>query len=456
MAHDVFISYSSKDKPTADAACAALESRGIRCWIAPRDVFPGEEYAASLVRALHECRVMVLVFSSGANRSPQVLREVERAVSRGVPILPLRIEDVPPSEAMEYYISSRHWLDALTQPLEQHLVRLAETVKVLLSRAEDDALSYRIEPAIQPVGTPRDAAPKGAEPSSPKAPPIASENFQPPPNASRTPAAKFASTTVILIALVAVLSIAVVLIVIHFRNESATTAQDAQSRTPASPNSAQQPAAPNAVQPSNSSPANPPSPSTDINSQPVPASSYLPPSSPAPSSATTGSSPSANAIKPAPSSRTRPTPAANSAASTANSAQEFLQGLNDYQGGRYPQALTLFRESAAQGNALAQNYLGLMYMNGSGVNTDYAQALSWYNKAATQGNYSGECNLGIMYDRGLGVPKDKVTAYMWYILATQNGSPLAPKNAKLLAPQLTSQQLNEAQRRADALKARQK
>nr|HEV7952737.1 toll/interleukin-1 receptor domain-containing protein [Candidatus Acidoferrales bacterium] len=139
MAHDVFISYSSHDKPTADAACAALESRGMRCWIAPRDVFPGEEYAASLVRALHESRVMVLVFSSGANRSPQVLREVERAVSRGVPILPLRIEDVPPSEAMEYYISSRHWLDALTPPLEQHLVRLADTVKFLLSRATDDA-----------------------------------------------------------------------------------------------------------------------------------------------------------------------------------------------------------------------------------------------------------------------------------------------------------------------------
>jgi TPR repeat protein len=139
-----------------------------------------------------------------------------------------------------------------------------------------------------------------------------------------------------------------------------------------------------------------------------------------------------------------------------NSAQQFSQGMNFYQAGQYAQALTLFRESAAQGNASAQNYLGLMYMNGVGVNTDYAQALSWYNKAAAQGNFSGECNLGIMYDRGLGVPRDKVTAYMWYILATQSGSPLAPKNAKLLAPQLTPQQLNEAQRRANAMKTRQK
>lgn len=441
MAHDVFISYSSHDKLTADAACAALESRGIRCWIAPRDVFPGEEYAASLVRALHECRVMVLVFSSGANRSPQVLREVERAVSRGVPILPLRIEDVPPSEAMEYYISSRHWLDALTQPLEQHLIRLAETVKILLSRAEDDALSYRLEPAVKPVGAVREVAPPSDAPPAPKSIP------SPAPSTST---GKFSSTTLVLIALVAVLAIAVVLIVIHLHNSTVTTAQDSQPRVPAASNSAQQPVPPSITQPSSSSQSNPPASSVEINPQPAPASSSLP------SAPTIVSSPSASSVKAPPTSRISPAPAATSSPAAAGSAQEFSQGMNAYQSGRYPQALTLFRESATQGNALAQNYLGLMYMNGVGVNKDYAQALSWYSKAAAQGNFSGECNLGIMYDKGLGVPRDKVIAYMWYILATQNGSPLAPKNAQLLAPQMTPQQLNEAQRRATALKARQK
>jgi hypothetical protein len=447
MAHDVFISYSSHDKPTADAACAALESRGMRCWIAPRDVFPGEEYAASLVRALHESRVMVLVFSSGANRSPQVLREVERAVSRGVPILPLRIEDVPPSEAMEYYISSRHWLDALTPPLEQHLVRLADTVKFLLSRATDDALSYRLEPAVQTVGTVRDVGPQAAEPPIPKpTPPLAPENPPPRPNASIIPTAKLSSTTLVLIALVAVLSIAVVVIVIvHGHSSSATPATTAQS-----------PAASSTAQLSNPSQANPSSPLVDANSQPVPSSSPAPSSSSLPSPPTIISSPSANAHKSAPSSQFGPVPALSSSAAATNPAQQFSQGFNYYQSHQYPQALALFRQSAAQGNASAENYLGLMYMNGTGVNTDYPQALSWYNKAAAQGNFSGECNLGIMYDRGLGVPRDKVTAYMWYIVATQDGSPLAPKNAKLLAQQLTPQQLNEAKRRASALKARQK
>src|SRR5437899_6728181 len=133
----VFVSYSAQDVAIAERVCATLESRGIRCWIAPRDVLPGEEYAAGIINAIHESRLMVLVFSAGANQSPQVLREVERGVSRGLPIIPLRIEDIPPSAAMEYYISSRHWLDALTTPLEQHLVQLADTLKLLLSRVPD-------------------------------------------------------------------------------------------------------------------------------------------------------------------------------------------------------------------------------------------------------------------------------------------------------------------------------
>src|SRR6202158_1738182 len=132
MAHDVFISYSSKDKTTADAVVATLESREVRCWVAPRDILPGVEYAEALVDALHGSRLMVLVFSSDSNQSHHVLREVERAVSQGIPILPLRIENVPPCRAMEYYISSRPWLDALNPPLERPLDHLAGAAQLLL------------------------------------------------------------------------------------------------------------------------------------------------------------------------------------------------------------------------------------------------------------------------------------------------------------------------------------
>jgi len=136
MAHDVFVSYAARDKPTADAVCATLEAKHIRCWIAPRDVLPGQDYPEALVEAIGQSRLMVLVFSSSSNNSPHVMREAERAVSKGIPILPLRIEDVSPSKSMEYFISRTHWLDALTPPLKRHLHRLAEMTQLLLSRAE--------------------------------------------------------------------------------------------------------------------------------------------------------------------------------------------------------------------------------------------------------------------------------------------------------------------------------
>jgi hypothetical protein len=132
-AFDVFISYSSKDKAVADAAVAVLEARGLRCWIAPRDIVPGKEWSGAIIDGINQCRVLVLVFSAHANSSPQVVREVERAVHRGMAIVPFRIEDLLPSKSIEYFISSRHWLDAYHPPLDAHLERLATTCTALLT-----------------------------------------------------------------------------------------------------------------------------------------------------------------------------------------------------------------------------------------------------------------------------------------------------------------------------------
>src|ERR1700722_1704612 len=133
MAHDVFICHSSKDKTVADAACAVLEQRGIRCWIAPRDILPGESWAGSIVTAIEGSKVMLLFFSSTANTSPQIEREVERAINHRVPTVPFRIEDVMPTEAMEYFISASHWLDAYSPPIDRHYQTLADKIEALLA-----------------------------------------------------------------------------------------------------------------------------------------------------------------------------------------------------------------------------------------------------------------------------------------------------------------------------------
>ena len=136
MAHDVFISHSTKNKVTADAVCAILEANGVRCWIAPRDVTPGMEWGECIIEAIEQSRIMVLVFTAEANASSQIRREIERAVNRAVTIVPLRVEDVLPSRGLEYFIGNLHWLDALTPPLESHLTELAGTVKTLLNRTD--------------------------------------------------------------------------------------------------------------------------------------------------------------------------------------------------------------------------------------------------------------------------------------------------------------------------------
>jgi hypothetical protein len=132
MSHDVFISFSAKDKAIADAVCAKLENNKIRCWIAPRDILPGVEYGQALVDGIKKSRVVVLVLSSNSNVSSQVMREIERAVSNEIPIIPLRIENITPSKSMEYYLSSVHWLDAITPPIEKHLDKLTDTVVRIL------------------------------------------------------------------------------------------------------------------------------------------------------------------------------------------------------------------------------------------------------------------------------------------------------------------------------------
>ncbi|MBW6501754.1 MAG: SUMF1/EgtB/PvdO family nonheme iron enzyme [Bacteroidales bacterium] len=138
MAHDVFISYSHKDKVAADAVCSILEKNQIRCWMAPRDITPGAPFAEAIIDGIKGSKVFILVYSSNSNQSAQVIKEVDRAVHHGLAIIPLRLEDVPMTKQLEYYVSDVHWLDALTPPLERHINKLCSVVQMLLKMDEAD------------------------------------------------------------------------------------------------------------------------------------------------------------------------------------------------------------------------------------------------------------------------------------------------------------------------------
>jgi len=109
------------------------------------------------------------LFSENANASPQIEREVERAVNKGIPIIPLRIENVQPSEALEYFLSSPHWLDAFKPPMGQHLDRLAEAVQALVgsnlpATEVAEAVAVSAAPPAEPVKMPARANPKKSRP----------------------------------------------------------------------------------------------------------------------------------------------------------------------------------------------------------------------------------------------------------------------------------------------------
>lgn len=124
MAHDVFISYSSKDKTTADAVCAHLESRGIRCWYAPRDIEPGADWAESIISGLNGAKVMALIYTDNSNDSEQVLREVAYAAENGLVIVPFRLSGTKPADRLGGYIKKYHWLDAVDVELAQAIQKL--------------------------------------------------------------------------------------------------------------------------------------------------------------------------------------------------------------------------------------------------------------------------------------------------------------------------------------------
>jgi hypothetical protein len=160
----IFLSYSSKDKLIADAICSRLENQGIRCWIAPRDVNPGADYSNQIADALESATTMVMVFSSDSNNSRHVKSEIDRAFSLGKIIIPFRVENVELDKGLAYYLAKTHWLDAVTRPLEQHIDRLATTIRQISGTEAPEVSMRPPPPAAPPIAPPAAPAPPNRMP----------------------------------------------------------------------------------------------------------------------------------------------------------------------------------------------------------------------------------------------------------------------------------------------------
>src|SRR5438874_4292234 len=145
MTKKVFISHSSKDNKVATAVCTALESRGHSCWMSSRDIKPGENFQGSIVRAIREAGVMVLVFSSNANNSEEIKKEMALASQSRKLVIPVRAEDVTPSEDFTYELATRQWIDMFID-WEKAIEKLSQQIETAIPRAEDSQMAAMRRP----------------------------------------------------------------------------------------------------------------------------------------------------------------------------------------------------------------------------------------------------------------------------------------------------------------------
>jgi TIR domain len=242
MPHDVFISHSAHNREVADAICDALEKTGIRCWVAPRDVRPGRSFPGEITRAIQQSKVMVMVFSSHSNNSEQVLREVQLATESRLVIIRFRIEDVALTDDLRYFLSTPHWLDALTPPLSKHIARLQLAIKELLDQsvevtgknvATDDVPVAAPTPTVAPAATL--PTPVAVAPTTPPPLPVAA-----PAPKERAVAAPKSFNPWPLLAIAAVVIFAAIVGVIFILIRQPTPSKQQQAST-APPQSAQTP-----------------------------------------------------------------------------------------------------------------------------------------------------------------------------------------------------------------------
>ena len=183
MAHDIFISHSSEDKAVADAVCAALESENIRCWIAPRDVRPGQDWPTAILEAIKSSKIMVLIFSENSNNSRQVQKEVSVAVNSEAIIIPFKIDNTSFQGSLELFLSDTHWLDAMNPPTKEEIDKLTKTINTFLKRPDIIEPAFKHPPAEERESPARQELYPSQQRSEPRAAyAVSKETPSPPPS----------------------------------------------------------------------------------------------------------------------------------------------------------------------------------------------------------------------------------------------------------------------------------
>ncbi len=129
VARDVFISYKVEDRDAASRLCDALEKGGVRCWMAPRDIPPGREWADAIVEGILKSKNLVMLLSSHSANAKQISREAELADSHNLRIFTFRLEDVRPPQQLLYFLGNLQWLDGFGGQFDSAVIRLLRAIQ---------------------------------------------------------------------------------------------------------------------------------------------------------------------------------------------------------------------------------------------------------------------------------------------------------------------------------------
>jgi len=440
MAPSVFISHASRDRKVADAICSALESRGFDCWIAFRDVGPGQNFGEEISRAIRAVKVMVLVFSSHANNSDEIKKEVVLAGRARVPVIPLRVEDVEPTGAFEYELVTRQWID-LFADWDRAVDGLARQVRMALEAAVSPVpplqppFAAQTEPPAPPPApepTPPTAEPAPATPPPPasaSAPPAAPSS--PPESPLGAPSPTSQRTMLPLLAGGGVAALAVVGLVawgMSGKPEPKVPETVTAAVQPPVPVATAAPTTPPATTPPATTPPATPPPAT----APAPAPQAAPQvqSSPAPPAAAPAASPTEAFQRGVAAFGRKDYAAALGAARQAADAGHpeaallvawiYFKGYGTAQ--NYAEAMRWYRIATDRGVIEAPNEIGWLHYKGFGVDQDYAEAMRWFRNGDAMGDTSAMLNIGAMYRDGTGVKEDQAEAVRWYRKVADTGT----------------------------------
>ena len=163
----LFVSHPSTKAETAGHIERALNARGVSCWIAPRDVEPGEQWDVAIRSAIKETDAMLLLFCADSERSRQVKRELILADQFDKPIIPMRLERIEPHE-LSYHLADSQWIDWIEQR-DEAIERIAARAREFQAQrtSGDGSESEVLPPTTAMASTPPAAAPPPAPPSAP-------------------------------------------------------------------------------------------------------------------------------------------------------------------------------------------------------------------------------------------------------------------------------------------------